>query len=272
MLKWQSSNILIVLHKYPLILFQKSVELVCRLPHLYPSVLPQVFIRAPTLSRSQHRQVSEAIQAHLETLEVGDLLMGPLIEWLQANVEQYLQDDPTLSSDSAGSKSVHVDPKRNMFSRMWIYSHHIYSKIKRKDILEFADELHLSGFSMPGKPGIIVIEGHNDDVETFWGRIRRMQWKKLTMKEKEDTTLGSKMVDDFRKFEGFEEKYFEPRQGKGRGAHADRGLLYHFLAEKGCGHIFNMYFHVDGKMGDGDIDWSLNPKKKWQKKPVCIKT
>lgn len=137
---------------------------------------------------------------------------------------------------------------------MWIYSHHIYSKIKRKDILEFSDELNLSGFCMPGKPGIIVIEGHNDDVENFWGRIRRMQWKKLTMKEKEDRDVGANSVDDFRKFEGFEEKYFEPRQGKGRSAHADRGLLYQFLEERGCGKMFNMYFHVDGKLGEGEED------------------
>lgn len=38
-------------------------------------------------------------------------------------------------------------------SRFWIYSHHIYSTTKRKTIIELAEQLGLSGFSHPGKPG-----------------------------------------------------------------------------------------------------------------------
>jgi len=47
------------------------------------------------------------------------------------------------------------------FTRMWLYSHHIYSKYKRKDILNWATELKLHGFSMCGKPGIICLEGEH---------------------------------------------------------------------------------------------------------------
>ena len=224
------------------------MELVCRLPHEYPSVLPLVFIRAASLSRVQHQRIGEAVQTHLESLELGELLIGPLIEWLQDNAAPYLEatDLPTPQSAKV------VDPKSNMFSRMWIYSHHIYSKIKRKDMLEFGDELNLTGFYVPGKPGIIIIEGYNNDVETFWGRIRRMQWKKLTMKEKEDCDMGDKNVDDFRKFGPFEERYFAMRHGKGRGAHCDRGALFQYLDERGFGKMFNIYFNVDGKHTEGD--------------------
>ena len=37
-------------------------------------------------------------------------------------------------------------------------SHHIYSKIKRKDLQGLASDLNLTGFVMPGKPGVICVE------------------------------------------------------------------------------------------------------------------
>ncbi len=130
---------------------------------------------------------------------------------------------------------------------MWIYSHHIYSKIKRKDILELTDHLNLTGFTLPGKPGIIVVEGHLGSVEEFWGTVRRWQWKKLTMKEKEESDIGDKSLDELRKFPNYEEKNFDARPGKGRGIHMDLGLLRSYLEEKGCAHVFPLYFGVDGK-------------------------
>ena len=141
------------------------------------------------------------------------------------------------------------------FARMWIYSHHIYSKWKRSDIQTYAKELDLTGFVMPGKPGIIAIEGYRNCVEDFWHRVRRMTWKRIMMKDREDVELtDDKTIDNCRVFTGFEEKYFEPRQGKGRGGHGDRGLLLQFLQERGCGHVFALYFGVEGKVADVDSD------------------
>jgi hypothetical protein len=44
------------------------------------------------------------------------------------------------------------------FSRYWIHSHHIYSKAKRRDLLALAQQYRLTGFCLPGKPGIICVE------------------------------------------------------------------------------------------------------------------
>lgn len=38
-------------------------------------------------------------------------------------------------------------------SRLWIVSHHIYSKKKRKTIIDGAKSMNLRGFMKPGKPG-----------------------------------------------------------------------------------------------------------------------
>ena len=60
------------------------------------------------------------------------------------------------------------------FSRMWIYSHHIYSKFKRRDIIAWANELTLNGFSMCGKPGMICVEGRMYQNKVSFTDMRRM--------------------------------------------------------------------------------------------------
>ena len=74
-----------------------------------------------------------------------------------------------------------------------------------------------------------------------------MTWKKIAMKEREDVVLGpQETIDSYRKFDEFEEKPFQPRQSRGRGVHMDRGLLFRFLTDKGCAHIFPVFFDVRG--------------------------
>lgn len=235
--------------KHVLIFFQGDLDIVCHLPHEYPQVPPEIYLRSQKLSRSQHRMLSDALQSYItEDLERGEICLVYVTQWLQDNMDQYYTAEP-ITEERTTSKSKHD----TTFSRMWIYSHHIYSKIKRKDILDFSSELQLTGFSMPGKPGMICIEGYNNNVEDFWHRIRRMQWKKIVMKEKEDTEIqDGQSVESLRKFVGFEEKIFEPRQGKGRGAHSDRGLLFQFLEQHGCGHLFPIYFGVEGRGVEDD--------------------
>ena len=59
------------------------------------------------------------------------------------------------------------------FARYWIYSHHIYSNEKRRNMAQLYDELGLHGFVLPGKPGVICVEGVGDDVQEFYSHIRR---------------------------------------------------------------------------------------------------
>lgn len=232
----------------------------CNLSHEYPTTFPNVFLRCTQLSRTEHQRLCEKLTLYIADLDHGELCLASIIQWLQENTEEHIQASRTeehiraSQTVAAHSKPKQAQPlgKENMFCRMWIYSHHIYNKVKRKDILEYAHDLHLSGFCVPGKPGMVVIEGLNYNVEDFWQRIRRMTWKRIVMKEKEDEEIAvGKTVDDYRKFEGFQEKWFEPRQVKGRrGAHMDRGLLFQYLDEHGFRYIFPIYFEVSGKVAD----------------------
>ena len=67
-------------------------------------------------------------------------------------------------------KNLNATENLRIFSRFWIFSHHIYSKTKRKCILEWSKEMNLKGFSLPGKPGVICAEGLQENCEEYWRR------------------------------------------------------------------------------------------------------
>ena len=79
-----------------------------------------------------------------------------VISWVLDKAEEYLVQDETLVSTPAEPPP--PPQPDDQFARYWIYSHHIYSKIKRKDMLDMAREYDVTGFCLPGKPGIICIE------------------------------------------------------------------------------------------------------------------
>ncbi|KAK6168476.1 hypothetical protein SNE40_021000 [Patella caerulea] len=220
----------------------QPVEFVVHLPHEYPSCQPELFLRTQDLSRTNSRKLSDDLIEYMQSLDKGEICIGSLIQWLQENVNEYVSEIPV---EKSRTKTIQQD---NVFSRMWIYSHHIYSKFKRRDIIDWAQELKMTGFSMPGKPGIICVEGYSSLVEEFWYRIRRMNWKKLAVKEKEDYKIDNENdFKKYKKFPNFEEIAFEVQGSKAREYHMNLGLFYEYLVKHDAKYIFSLYFGVEGK-------------------------
>jgi len=148
------------------------------------------------------------------------------ISWIQDN------QDIFLISKTTNEEII----KKKSYSRLWIYSHHIYNTEKRRNIVNWANEFHLNGFSLPGKPGIICIEGEESDVDEYWTRLRNLTWKKLQMKEKEF------LNEDNLRFNQFQElNFLLDNHGKG-----DFGQFYQYLQDKQLEKMFNLYFGFDG--------------------------
>lgn len=229
------------IYMYP----QVCVELVCQLPHEYPAVPPVVFTRAQNMTRNNHRRLNDSLQEFISSLEPGEICIYSVIEWLKENLDSF-QNCDDISDHKTGEK-VQKQEEDNTFVRLWIYSHHIYSKFKRRDIIDWAEELKLTGFSLPGKPGVICVEGYSRPVDEYWHRLRRLNWKRLAIKEKEEKDIVDQSIDKYRKFGAFEEKHFDARAGKGREYHMDLGMFNAYLKEHDCGHIFSVYFGVEGK-------------------------
>ncbi|XP_054829201.1 RWD domain-containing protein 2B [Eublepharis macularius] len=220
-----------------------ELSLFCAFPFKYPTVLPEITIRSPSLSRSQQIQLNTDLLTYLRKNCAGEVCILNAREWVKDHSAAYINKD--LPSSSVGKSD--VKKSEDIFTRLWIYSHHIYNKQKRKNIVDWAKELSLSGFSMPGKPGIICVEGPQTMCEEFWARIRRLSWQRILIRHREDISLegAEDEIEKQMKFSCFEEKLFDAHGT--RGNHMDLGQLYHFLVDNGCADIFQMYFGVEGQ-------------------------
>lgn len=76
-----------------------------------------------------------------------------------------------------------------------------------------------------------------------------MTWKRIMIRHREDVPLDSswteERIESLRKFTLFHEAIFYPHGTKGN--HMDLGQLYQFLNDKGCAHIFQLYFGIKGQ-------------------------
>ncbi|KAL0273348.1 UNVERIFIED_CONTAM: hypothetical protein PYX00_006038 [Menopon gallinae] len=210
------------------------------LPSEYPNIEPDIFVRSNDLNRIQQGSINSDLGNYISGLDRGDICIGSAIAWLQENAACYF-DKPQVPNEV---DQVHDNP--NVFSRLWIYSHHIYNKFKRREILDMAHEYTLTGFCLPGKPGVICIEGLSSNCEEWWLRVKNMNWKKITCKVREDTQMEKMTENEFRRFSDFKEISFENKANK-KDCHMDFGEFYKYLKDHKCEYIFKEYFGFEGK-------------------------
>ena len=210
-------------------------KLSIKLPKNYPPARPELSVISDQMSREELMNIKRALNEFLSTLPDDEQILLEIILWLKDNIGAYYSGDKT----SKQAESSGADTKENMekLIAMWLYMHHIYSKHKRKDILNWSHDFGLTGFSLPGKPGLVYIEGQSKNVEEFFDRLKSLPWKSIQCRSKEDI--------EKRIFTDFKELSFDP-QGK----HMDFGLFYKFLVEHGLGHMFKEIFGIEGQIKD----------------------
>ena len=136
------------------------------LPPEYPDCEPDIFVRSENLKRDKQHALNEELMSYISSLERGEICIGLAVQWLMEHGEEYFIHEQVEPPNTEPKKEVDF-----LFTRYWIYSHHIYNKMKRRTILEIARESKLTGFCLPGKPGIICVEGLSEDCADFWSRV-----------------------------------------------------------------------------------------------------
>ena len=199
----------------------------------YPKTPVEVHLRT-YLSRQCYKKFNEAVKEFLkDKISSEEPYLMEFLSWIQDNQNLFV-----LSNDTVLKTTNEQIQTKEICSRLWIYSHHIYNVEKRRNIINWAHELHLNGFSMPGKPGVICVEGRESNVDEYWNRLRNLTWKKLQIKDKE-------LLDDMNEnklcFEQFQELEFHNSRGKG-----DFGQFYRYLQDKKLEKMFQLYFGFDG--------------------------
>ena len=199
-----------------------------------------MFVRC--LKLNLNRKFGEELTNYVKSLLLADCLILDIINWIIENIHRFTAKTPE-SANSTKSSTDGSNGGAIKFARMWIYCHHIYSLDKRKDICNWAKELNLRGFSKPGKPGIICVEGEQTSVQQFWQRLRALNWQRIQVKETETFEVDATSLKEVAKFDTFEEKIFVANDTENN---FDFAQMFIFLKEKGLSQIFTLYFGITG--------------------------
>ncbi|CAK8689164.1 unnamed protein product [Clavelina lepadiformis] len=228
-----------------------SAQLQCSLPLSYPlHKLPEVFVRCSKVTRQMQNKLNEDMQSFIKTIPIGECCLYQIAQWVVDNIENYITNTKESTSTSGKVKNeANPETTPQTFTRLWIYSHHIYNKIKRKSILEWAKELDLTGFSMPGKPGVVCVEGSQEHCEEYWQRLRRQTWKRLSIVNREECSSSLITLETFCKFK-HPVKEIDFGVHGGRDYHMDLGKFLDYLTVHNCREMFQVLFGVEGKSSD----------------------
>jgi hypothetical protein len=155
-----------------LLIDEKKLEVCVNLPLNYPADEPDIFVRSDSLTRTQQHELNCDLAKYICSLNKGEISIYPTVAWLQENAAIYFT--PKGKITKASHSNTRNTDACEFFTRYWIYSHHIYSKIKRRCIMDLALEYNITGFCLPGRPGIICAEGWGSDCSDWWQRVRSL--------------------------------------------------------------------------------------------------
>ncbi|XP_031830313.1 RWD domain-containing protein 2A isoform X1 [Nomia melanderi] len=221
-----------------------TIELLVSLSNNYPKEKPEVYARSSLLHRTQQLLLNQALCDIVDHQEEGEPYIYTLISWLQDKGEDYIIASNAIQRKESNNGCKNEEQKSIIFARYWIYSHHIYNKFKRQEVINLAKENSLTGFSMAGKPGVICVEGAYEDCEYYWQKIKSMNWQKIVIRllERQEDCQN---IDSMRQFNDIKEIAFPTSE-----RHNDLGQLLKYLTDLNLQHAFKELFGLEGKVSE----------------------
>lgn len=208
------------------------MELSVVLGHNYPLVeKPMLIIRIATLSRHDEKLVKEAIDNFIDTeVDKTEAYMFQVVSWLQDNIQDLVQLPESKAQWENKTES-------STMGRAWLWSHHIYSKIKRQDIMKLSKDYCLNGFMWPGKPGVICLEGYAENVEDVVKIIKTWNWQKLKLVKME--VSEEPQPENFFRFQDFQEIVLDDNELDDGTKHKkmDNSAFFRYLEKYQSGYI-----------------------------------
>ena len=163
---------------------RSMARLRCGLPPGYPLEAAQVSVGVDGLTRANQDQLTSTLQAKANEV-AGEEAVMELVQELQDMLPPILADQlAAVVAASARPSSGDSLAVRPQLGRRWIVSHHLKNPTKRSNIVAWAKELSLGGYSKPGYPGCIVVEGQSSACDEYFQRLRTKtgNWKNLVLR------------------------------------------------------------------------------------------
>lgn len=222
----------------------QKVDIHFELPHSYPMVeMVDFSIRTKLPPRTEAAIKSRAMQ-FIERIDKSSVYVYQIITWLQENYCDIVRSVERLEpiQNDENEKGVELE-------RMWIYSHHLISNTKRQNILKLTKQLNLNGFSKPGKPGIICVEGRKEDTQEFWKCVRQWSWQRITVRLTESKTRSPERIDGFYRFDKFKEALNTIHDSNDHDTEGnlpmEMSAFMKFLDDHKCSYVKKELLHLD---------------------------
>ncbi|KAH7025590.1 hypothetical protein B0J12DRAFT_585010 [Macrophomina phaseolina] len=160
-------------------------------PRSYPaSSVPQVFASfGPNVSNGERKRLRARLRDIVGQQEAG-------IECVDLIISDFRQAlDDLHAAACHGAAQRHYDaPKEARQSeglRVVLWMHHLLATSKRRAIVQLSKELGLGGFSKPGYPGSVYVEGEASAVRAFVDELKTMRWQAIQERASESVPLAS---------------------------------------------------------------------------------
>lgn len=132
------------------------------------------------VNTATRKRAREGLSQTVEKVEVGieciDLVINEFMEFIATIQQSSTEATPV----SPGHRAQDSD---SSIKRAVVWSHHLLATSKRRSIVSWSKELRLDGFSRPGYPGAIFVEGEAADVDEFIRRLKELRWQALQVRE-----------------------------------------------------------------------------------------
>jgi len=215
-----------------------KIELSVTFPQFYPLLEQPIFtIRTASLTRQQETVIKSSIKEFIKSDDVckDETYVYQVITWLEGKIDEII-GQPAKNDLEDDEKN-----KTESMERHWIWSHHIYSKIKRQNIMKLTRNNDISGFMWPGKPGVICLEGTMSNVKDVSREIKSWQWQKIKTVKIESF---SALVED-RKFGAFEEIVISESDDGGEDEKMNTANFFKYLENHASGYMKKELFGFD---------------------------
>jgi acylphosphatase len=158
------------------------------------------------------RALSELLKVCRETAESmpGEEALLPVFSaaenWIHEKWENAYEEDKDEDDRQQDTASRQREDTSVLLGRRLIYSHHIIAKRARASIQQLARDFALTGYVKIGWPGLIIVEGREEDCQNFYDAIRGWCWQYLVVRgEMQETVPSGSALEAARRFSVFQE-------------------------------------------------------------------
>eukprot|EP01135_Chromosphaera_perkinsii_P007572 Nk52_evm28s914 gene=Nk52_evmTU28s914 len=160
-----------------------EIKVTFEIPSGYPLLeSASMGVSSSSLERKVCSDMASKIKEHCESHQ-GNEVGLTVLEFVQEAFPELVKGLQTkATSTKAEKKAETVRNRKTELAVCLFWMHHIKSTTKRKNIIAWSNELSLRGYSKPGYPGIVVVEGENEDVSEYIRRLKALKWKAIAVR------------------------------------------------------------------------------------------